>query len=429
MNLTPHPSLLDALLLPTAQPLLTTTSSPHPTSNPLNLPNPPNLPNSSTPPNSSNPLSLKTLLAPYPPYIDTELRTWLFKKYCFNPDAYTNFPKSLRTTLKKSFPSALPLHLTKTIHSTKDKTKKFLFKTQDNQFIETVLIDNHSHKNTSQPPLKKPTSLPPSTSSSPPSTYTLCISSQIGCPLSCDFCATGMMKFTRNLTPAEILAQYLLPAATYNIKISHIVFMGMGEPLLNLKNVFAALTHFTAPLPNGLALSARRISISTSGILNGIEKLTTFKANIRLSISLHSALQHTRNIIMPDLKNVSLPTLKQTLIAYSRNKRAHPLLIEYIMIKNLNDDATHLTALISFLKAFPCKVNLIAYNHVPTKPYQPSPPERIRTFASALIKAHITTTQRFKKGDDIKAACGQLAILPNPPLPTAPLITAQKKHA
>ncbi len=210
---------------------------------------------------------------------------------------------------------------------------------------------------------------------------------------------------------AELLSQYLQLAAAPDVNIERIVFMGMGEPLLNLQNVLKAIAVFTMPQQaDGIGLGAGRISISTSGILKGIDQLAAAAVNVRLSLSLHAALQGTRDVIMSDFKHVSLAALRETLAAYQRQKRK-PILIEYIMIADVNDDAEHLRALIAYLAGLDVKVNLIAYNHVRGKSYQPSTATRIHAFAMGLRAERVPVVQRYKKGDDIAAACGQLSTL------------------
>ncbi len=235
--------------------------------------------------------------------------------------------------------------------------------------------------------------------------FTLCISSQIGCSLNCEFCATGTMKLKRNLFNHEIVEQFFWLNQEVEGQIKNIVFMGMGEPFLNMKNVFSAIKL----LRDKLHVKEKNISISTSGITKGIEKLEQENLKVNLCLSLHSAIQKTRDMIMPDLVRIPLEELKKSLLKFNQKSSAD-VLIEYIMIDKVNDDDEHLAALTSFLKGIRAKVNLIAYNKVKGKEFSPSSNETIKKFQKKISELGFQTIQRYKKGDDIDAACGQLVL-------------------
>ncbi len=319
-------------------------------------------------------------------YFFKQLEDWVFVKKATNFAEFTNISKKNREILAQNF--FLPsLSLVSQVNSGKDQTVKFLLRTQSGHTIEAVLIDDGlANKG-----------------------YILCLSSQKGCSLACRFCATGTMGMLGNLSSGEIVSQYLMLAALSNRPIKRIVFMGMGEPFLNRKNVFLALDILCGKDQSfrGFGISSRRIAISTSGILRGIEELAGHSLNIRLSLSLHSAIDESRAELMPDLKNISLLQIAKAMQYYSRQKN-QAVFVEYIMLKDLNDSDAHLKALIEFLKPLFVKVNFIAYNKVQGKPYKPSSQQRIAFFIEQLQAQGIVATQRYKKGDDIGAACGQL---------------------
>ena len=313
-----------------------------------------------------------------------QFKKWIFAKRKLNIQEFTDISLKDRENFSKEF-TLTTLSIVKKQSSQKSKTEKFLFKTYDNHFIEAVLIDNLEGK------------------------FTLCLSSQVGCGYNCRFCATAQMSFKRNLTVSEIIEQYLLLDDICDFKIATLVFMGMGEPFLNTKNLFTAIDILTNDKPFGFGLSPTRLSISTSGVVLGIEKLIAKKIKVNLCISLHSAIQYTRDQIMPDFQKIPLEKLRVSLEHYNQVYRS-PILIEYIMIKNINDDHKHLKALLQFVKGLKIKINLIAYNKIDNCEYQPSEKKAILFFKNELITRGYNVFQRYKKGDDIAAACGQLKV-------------------
>lgn len=312
-------------------------------------------------------------------FVFGQIEDWLYKKKNLDIEKFSNLSLKDRDLISEQF-SLRSLTVVKTMTSSKSLTTKYIFKTHDGYLIESVAIADKNNL------------------------FTLCISSQIGCSYACQFCATGRMKLMRNLTPHEIIEQFVV--VNYQHKIKNIVFMGMGEPFHNSKNVFEVVDFFV----NRFELSPKRISISTSGVISGIRRLVEKKIKVNLCISLHATIQKRRNKIMPDLEKISLTELKEVLLNYYQTIK-NPILVEYIMIKDVNDSENDLVSLISFLKSFSfIKINLIAYNKIGNDEYEPSHPKTIAQWLNVLKSKGLHTVQRYKKGDDIAAACGQLFI-------------------
>lgn len=262
-------------------------------------------------------------------------------------------------------------------------TEKFLFELKDKRLIESVLI---SHKNR----------------------HTLCVSSQIGCLLGCDFCATATMNYERNLETSEILLQFYYVQKYLEKrgeKLGNVVFMGMGEPFLNYDNVIESINILNSS--KGQNFSKRNFTISTSGIVPGVEKFTENEVQINLAISLHSVRDEIRTQIMPINKKWNLKVLKDTLLKY-QNKSKNRITFEYILIDEMNCEISDAYDLISFLRSFNCLVNLIPYNTVVGKPYKTPSKKKQRDFYNLLKEKNVNVTLRETKGQDIAAACGQL---------------------
>jgi 23S rRNA (adenine2503-C2)-methyltransferase len=290
-------------------------------------------------------------------------------------DEMTNLPAELRERLASDVPlSSLGLERTA---EARDGTEKALFATHDGRPIEAVLMRYRDGRRS------------------------LCLSSQSGCPLTCTFCATGRMKFGRNLTASEILDQAL--HFRRGGPVDHAVFMGMGEPLLNLDNVLAACEK----LPD-IGITSRRTAISTVGWIPGIERLTSEGPPVRLALSLHAADEPLRSELMPVNERYPLPDVLDACRAWSE-RRKEPVFVEYLMLDGVNDryeQAVALAKVLTPLKAF--KVNLIPYN--PTEAgFQGSSRGAIDAFRAALEERGIRATVRLTRGRDIDAACGQLA--------------------
>lgn len=318
-----------------------------------------------------------------------ELFIWLHKKIVRNFDDMTNISLKDRELLKEH--TYIPfLNLLKHQTSKIDKTEKFLFELEDGGTIETVLL---RHRDFNNKMLRN----------------TLCISSQVGCPVKCTFCATGQSGYKRNLTSAEIINQvYTIERRLLKKgeEINNIVFMGMGEPLLNLDNLVKALTILSDN--NGINISKRRITISTSGIVTGIEKILLEKLPIELAISLHSAIDDKRSQVIPINKNFPLEDLAAVLVEYQKQTKRR-LTFEYILIDGFNISENDANALADFVHQFDHIVNLIPYNEVPNVEHKRPSEKKIEKFYNYLKNnRRVNVTVRKEKGSDIDGACGQL---------------------
>jgi len=309
---------------------------------------------------------------------------WLWKKSCISFDEMSNLSKELRARLDENF----TINHVKINNSqfSADKTIKNSFILFDNHLIEGVLI---------------PT----------PDRMTACVSSQVGCSLTCKFCATGYMERKRNLNPDEIYDQVVLidqqARENYGIPLSNIVYMGMGEPLLNYKNVLDSVEKITSE--EGLNMAAKRITVSTAGIAKMIKKLGDDQVKFNLALSLHAANDEKRNTIMPINEQNSLKSLAEAL-KYYYAKTKNPVTYEYIVFEGFNDTIQDAVELARFCKHLPCKVNIIEYNPIAFANFINAGEDKIEAFAEYLRKQGITTNLRRSRGKDIDAACGQLAI-------------------
>ncbi len=309
---------------------------------------------------------------------------WLWKKSCFSFDEMSNISKELRTKLAEKF-----IINNVKIHNSQfsaDKTIKNSFILHDTHLIEGVLI---------------PT----------PERMTACVSSQVGCSLTCKFCATGYMERKRNLNPDEIYDQVVLidqqARENYGIPLSNIVYMGMGEPLLNYKNVMESIEKITSE--EGLNMAAKRITVSTAGIAKMIKKLGDDQVKFNLALSLHAANDEKRNTIMPINEQNSLVALADAL-KYYYAKTKNPVTYEYIVFDGFNDNIQDAVELARFCKHLPCKVNIIEYNPIAFADFINAGEDKIEAFAAYLRKQGVITNIRRSRGKDIDAACGQLAI-------------------
>ena len=312
-----------------------------------------------------------------------QLWEWLWQKSARSFDEMTNLSKEFRQKLKEKY----SFQILSISHSQKssDGTIKYAFKLNDGFLIEGVLI---------------PTS----------SRVTACISSQVGCSLSCTFCATGFMKRERNLRLDEIYDQVAIlkreAEREYNINLSNIVLMGMGEPLLNYANVLAGIEKITSP--DGLGMSPQRITLSTAGIAKMIKKLGDDQVKFNLALSLHAANNEKRSGIMPINESNSLEDLIEA-INYFYDKTNTRITLEYCVINDINDDPLEAEELVAFARQIKCKVNLIEYNPIDLAEFQSSSSEKIHRFAEYLERNKIIVNVRRSRGKDIDAACGQLA--------------------
>ena len=333
-------------------------------------------------------LSLKELCSffesnNFPSFRGKQVYNWLWNKSCFSFDEMTNISFELKEVLKKEF---VINHIKiNDFQKSKDGTIKNAVSLFDNLLVESVLI-----------PFKNRT--------------TACISSQVGCSLDCEFCATSRLKRMRNLKPDEIFDQAstinLQSKLYYNRPISNIVFMGMGEPLLNYKNLILGIEKITSK--DGLGMSPKRITVSTSGISKLIIKMADNQVKFNLAVSLHSAIEETRNKIMPFSKKFPLDELLDA-VKYWNKKTGKIVTYEYIVWKEINDDLRHINALVKFCKSSPSKVNLIEYNKTENPFFVAADDKIIDKYISELEKNRIPVTIRKSRGKDIDAACGQLA--------------------
>ncbi|MCT6868387.1 23S rRNA (adenine(2503)-C(2))-methyltransferase RlmN [Apibacter sp.] len=308
---------------------------------------------------------------------------WLWNKNAHSLAGMTNLSKPLREKLENHFIiRPAEIHV---MQRSKDGTIKNAVRLHDGNVVESVLI-----------PTAKRT--------------TACVSSQVGCSLDCTFCATSQLIRMRNLTTAEIVDQVTLidkQSREYHQKpLSNIVFMGMGEPLLNYSSVLDAIRKITED--KGLGMSPRRITVSTSGIPKLIEKLADENVKVKLALSLHSAIEEKRNQLMPFSVKFPLTNIKESL-NYWYQKTKSRITLEYIVWKGINDSKEDINALVKFCKTIPSKVNLIQYNSIDSGKYSQASSEIIQNYVSTLEKENIIVKIRKSRGDDIDAACGQLA--------------------
>lgn len=308
---------------------------------------------------------------------------WLWSKGAHSFDDMTNLSKATRQMLEDHF--VINHVKVDTMQRSSDGTVKNAVRLHDGLVVESVLIPTDART-------------------------TACVSSQVGCSLDCSFCATARLKRMRNLNPDEIYDQVLAIDAEsrlyHNRPLSNIVFMGMGEPLMNYNNVIKAIEKITSP--EGLGMSPKRITLSTSGVSKMIRKMADDEVKFKLAVSLHSAIEETRNRIMPFTKNFPLTELRQAL-EYWYQKTKSRVTYEYVVWKGINDDKKSVDALVKFCKYVPCKVNLIEYNPIDDGEFQQASPEAIQMYIDALEAAGIVVKVRRSRGKDIDAACGQLA--------------------
>jgi 23S rRNA (adenine2503-C2)-methyltransferase len=323
-----------------------------------------------------------------PSYRADQILEWLWTKRAELPRAMTNLPASLRDWLEQEFSGHGMTHAA--TQGSSDSTRKFLFRLRDGRYVESVLI---------------PAS--PSLYGTKSDRRTLCVSSQVGCAYGCRFCASGLDGFTRNLKPGEIAGQILSAEKLAGEKVNNVVFMGMGEPLANLPSLLPAIEIITAPW--GLQIGARRLTISTSGLVPQIRQLADHPRQIRLAISLHGATDEVRGQIMPVNRKWPLAELFEAL-RYWNERKKQKLTFEYILIEGVNDDLSQARLLAKRARSLHAKVNLIPYNTVEGLDWTRPPESRCLEFRDILREADVPTTLRLEKGHDIDAACGQLRL-------------------
>lgn len=316
-----------------------------------------------------------------------QMFNWIYHWGVTEFDQMTNIAKGVRAELEERFTLERPEIVERLI--SEDGTRKYLIRMAPGIEVESVFIPDVSRSGA------------------------LCVSSQVGCTLTCTFCHTGTQRLVRNLTPAEIVLQVMIcrddlgewPSAFEPRSLVNIVFMGMGEPLYNTDNVIKAID--TISDDQGIAIGRRRITVSTSGVVPDISRVGA-ESNTMLAISLHAADDETRTKIMPINKKYPLDVLLQACRDYPGLSNARRITFEYVMLKGVNDTPQHARNLITKLQGIPAKVNLIPFNPWPGSPYVCSDMDTIEDFATRLKKAGLAAPVRKTRGEDIMAACGQL---------------------
>ena len=312
-----------------------------------------------------------------------QIDEWIWKKSAKSIDDMTNISLSTRELLKEHF--VINHIAVDKMQRSNDGTVKNAVKLFDDMIVESVLIPTDSR-------------------------ITACISSQVGCSLDCNFCATARLKRMRNLNADEIYDQVVAIQQQgdefFNRPLTNIVYMGMGEPLLNYQNVIKSIEKITSP--KGLGMSPRRITLSTVGIPKMIKKMADDDVKFNLAVSLHSAIDETRSRIMPiNQKSDTSELLESLQHWYSKTKKT--ITFEYVVWKGINDDEEHVAALVNYCKKVPSKVNLIEYNAIDDPRFIQASPNAIQLYVTHLEKNNITVNIRKSRGKDIDAACGQLA--------------------
>ena len=328
-------------------------------------------------------LKAEMLAAGEPAFRAKQVYEWIWKKAARSFDAMGNVPKTTREWLSEKF--SLQIVTTAEAQISSDRTIKSSFQLHDKNLIEGVLIPTRER-------------------------VTACVSSQVGCSLTCSFCATGYMDRKRNLESFEIYDQVVLirdqAQEKYGQALTNIVYMGMGEPLLNYANVLKSIEQITSP--EGLGMSPRRITVSTAGIAKMIQKLGDDQVKFNLALSLHAANDTKRNQIMPINESNTLDVLKAALL-YFFEKTGNEITLEYIVFNKFNDTIEDARELYEFAKGIPCKINLIEYNPIAQSSFVNAEADAIAKFSAFLESKRMIVNIRRSRGRDIDAACGQLA--------------------
>ena len=334
---------------------------------------------------------LKTILSEnnLPKFRADQIWYWIYRSGTIDFDLMTNISKNLRVELSNKFFIWRPE--ISSVQKSDDGTIKWLLKLSDGNEIETVWIPDGERG-------------------------TLCISSQVGCTLTCKFCHTGTQRLVRNLSSAEIVGQVMLamdeikdwPSASENRLLTSIVLMGMGEPLYNYDNVKKAINIIMDH--SGISLSRRRITLSTSGIVPEIQKCGE-ELGVNLAISLHATNDILRNELVPINKKYDIKQLLDAVRSYATISNSRRVTWEYVMLKGVNDTIEDAKSLVNLIKGIPSKINLIPFNEWPCSPYECSTSQNIKNFAKIVMKAGYASPIRTPRGRDVMAACGQLKSL------------------
>ena len=324
-----------------------------------------------------------------PNFRSSQIWNWIYRSGTVDFNEMTNISKDLRSLLSQNFNIWRPK--ISSTHQSQDGTIKWLLKLDDGNEVETVWIPDEERG-------------------------TLCISSQVGCTLTCKFCHTGTQRLVRNLSSSEIVGQVMLamdqlkdwPSASENRLLTSIVLMGMGEPLFNYDNVKKAIEIIMDH--SGISLSRRRITLSTSGIVPEIKKCGD-DLGVNLAISLHATNDNLRNELVPINKKYDIKQLLDAVRSYARISNSRRVTWEYVMLKGVNDTAQDAKNLVKLIKGIPSKINLIPFNEWPCSPYECSEEDSINNFAKIIMKAGYASPIRTPRGRDVMAACGQLKSL------------------
>jgi len=310
-----------------------------------------------------------------------QLAVWMYRKAVVDLTAMTDLPKEFRSALGER--ALLTTPRIERVSPSQDGSRKLVLRLHDDALVSAVLMPDDDR-------------------------LTLCLSSQVGCGFGCAFCLTGTMGVERNLTSGEIVGQLLVAnaLAPAGQRVTHMVFMGMGEPLANLGAVVKAIRIFTDPRL-GFGYSPRRITVSTVGLVAGIDKLGAERLGVNLAISLHAASDEIRARLMPVNRSWGLEPLMAAVRRYPLAPRQQ-VFFEYVLLDGINDSTDDAGRLVRLVRSVPAKVNLIPFNDWEGSGFRRPPLPRILAFQNALLKAGVTTTVRWSKGEDIGAACGQL---------------------
>ena len=316
-----------------------------------------------------------------PAFRAKQLYEWLYCKHVGSFAEMTNLSLALRSELEENYTLSTP----KLVDSqeSRDGTRKYVLELADGTLVETVGIPADASRER----------------------LTVCFSTQVGCPMECLFCATGKEGFTRNLSIGEIVDQIFFVEEDFGRRVTNVVGMGQGEPFLNYENVIAAMRIMNDK--KGLNIGARRMTVSTCGMLDGIRQLANEPEQFGLAISLHSAIQPLRDEIMPHVARQSLKSLRGALIDYIE-KTNRRVTFEYLLMDGVNDTQEDLDALVKYCRGLLCHVNLLPMNAIEGSPFSATPQKTIRHWLETLEKCHIEATIRSSRGSDIAGACGQL---------------------
>ncbi len=313
-----------------------------------------------------------------PQYRAKQIVRWLYNRGVCSYQEMTDLPADLRDDLAGRL--ALPVPQVVQRQVSKDGTRKYLLRLADGTTVETVGLPAQDR-------------------------LTVCFSTQAGCAMGCSFCATGAAGFTRDLGPGEMVDQVLAVSRDFGARVTNAVAMGQGEPFANYDATVGALRLMNSP--DGLGIGARHLTVSTCGLVSGIQRFAAEPEQFTLAVSLHSAVQSTRDVMMPGVRAIGLDELREALIGYAQQTGRRPSL-EYSLVSGVNDTETELQALVSYCRGMLIHVNLIPINPVTESGYTRPDSEALDRFARALAQAGVEVSVRTERGADIDAACGQL---------------------